>query len=449
MLRIPKRNADAAIYLLRQMRLRKRNFFLRTAIVTGLVLGMFFCITLGLLLSPKGLVSLLLLTSLLGFGFLFPSYWQARQQNLYFQKIIEQGEAGIALWRQSRLLYSNRAYRSLLGIAENISVTGRTLEQIDHLSKMAMKPIEGANNETWEDGQYRLERLQLSDNVKAHFLTHILSKKRDKQDTTALQASLALSQKQEKTLQARLKKLEALGNHISYERDRAERSASSTSHFVTNIAHELRTPLNAIIGFAQIMERELFGPIGTKRYQEYAADIAKSSNHLLMLINDLLDIARIEAGRHPVEMEPISARSALEENRSLLAQRAEKKQIEIKIFTKESLHIMADPRALRQILLNLTANAIRFTDKGGRIILSAEPQDKMICFSVQDNGAGISKKDIARLGKPFRQASDTKDGTGLGLALSRSLTERHGGEMQIKSEKGKGSIFSFTLPKAN
>jgi len=234
------------------------------------------------------------------------------------------------------------------------------------------------------------------------------------------------------------------------EKIRAEEASSSKSSFLANMSHELRTPLNAINGFSDIMKKEMFGPLGDERYKEYISDILFSGQHLLALINDILDMSKIEAGKMSLNSEIMFMHEMITQVIRIIRGRAEAAQLDLHISNEDVREIEADPRAVKQILLNLLTNAIKFTPEGGKITVELIEKRSGLIVKVIDNGIGISQENIDRLVKPFEQVSEgsaqDNEGTGLGLALSKSLVELHGGNFKIESQLGKGTTIVFSLP---
>lgn len=235
------------------------------------------------------------------------------------------------------------------------------------------------------------------------------------------------------------------------ERERAEAANRAKSTFLANMSHELRTPLNAIIGFSDIMHEEVLGPIGNPRYHEYASLIRQSGQLLLDLISDILDMAKIEAGKMDMFFENVNLCMVAAECTKLLGERAQQKGVNLTASAlKHPITIEADRRAMVQMVLNLVSNAIKFTPPGGDIVLSAEHTGDHILLRVRDTGIGIAEEDLPRLGKAFEQVSAdpalAKGGTGLGLALVNALAAKHGGTMQIESELGTGTTVTLGLP---
>ncbi len=241
-----------------------------------------------------------------------------------------------------------------------------------------------------------------------------------------------------------------LAENYEQEKIRAEEANQSKSEFLANMSHELRTPLNAINGFSDIMQKEMFGPLGDPRYTEYVNDILFSGQHLLSLINDILDMSKIEAGKMNLHPEHVDMDSLIQQVIRIVRGRAESNGQKL-IYDPENLpEIEADPRAVKQILLNLITNAIKFTPEGGVVSIQVTVKSAGLIIEVSDTGIGISEDDLRRLAKPFEQVESQhnrqKEGTGLGLALSKSLVELHGGNFKIESTLGEGTAVIFTLP---
>ena len=241
-----------------------------------------------------------------------------------------------------------------------------------------------------------------------------------------------------------------LAENYEQEKIRAEEANQSKSEFLANMSHELRTPLNAINGFSDIMKKEMFGPLGDTRYKEYVNDIFFSGQHLLSLINDILDMSKIEAGKMTLNTEPMIMSDMIAQVIRIVRGRADENRLKLIYEGTQTPEIEADPRAVKQILLNLTTNAIKFTPEGGIVRIAVEPKSAGLIIHVTDTGIGISQEDIARLAQPFEQIdsqhSRQHEGTGLGLALSKSLVELHGGNFNISSVVGEGTTVTFTLP---
>jgi signal transduction histidine kinase len=224
------------------------------------------------------------------------------------------------------------------------------------------------------------------------------------------------------------------------------------SDFLANMSHELRTPLNAIIGFSEVLLERLFGDVNEKQ-ADYLKDIHSSGRHLLNLINDILDLSKVEAGRMELEPSTLDLPSAVANAMTLIRERAQRHGIALAMDVDPRLgEIVADERKLKQILLNLLSNAVKFTPDGGRIDVRARRTDGKVAIAVQDTGIGIAPADQEAVFEEFRQVgrhyTSKQEGTGLGLALTRRFVELHGGTIRVESEPGKGSTFTFTLPLA-
>ena len=251
-------------------------------------------------------------------------------------------------------------------------------------------------------------------------------------------------------LRASRQRLAELAEKYAAEKTRAEEANQAKSKFLANMSHELRTPLNAIIGFSEIMESGMFGPLGADKYREYCSDIRSSGEYLLDVINDILDMAKIEAGRIRLDFEDLDLDTLLAEAMRVVSTRAEDKQVELVAKISPELGLRADRRALKQIVLNLLSNAVKFTPSGGRVTMRGRAADDCIVLAIADTGIGIAKEALARLGRPFEQVESqlTKShhGSGLGLAIAKSLVELHGGRMRIRSTLSKGTLVVVRMP---
>jgi two-component system, cell cycle sensor histidine kinase PleC len=255
------------------------------------------------------------------------------------------------------------------------------------------------------------------------------------------------------------KQKDTLISELKIERDRAESEkikAESANHakssFLANMSHELRTPLNAILGFSEILERELFGPMTNNAYKDYAGDIHNSGQYLLGLINDILDISRIEAGRRDIREEPVHMIEPLRHAQHLLEMNSVKKDMQVEIKVDAGLpKVWGDARAINQIAINLLANAIKFSPKGGEVVMSARRSSAgEMLLSIKDNGPGIPAHEIEQAMSAFTRGSlaakKAIDGAGLGLSIVKGIMDLHGGKIEIKSEDGNGTEIICTFP---
>jgi signal transduction histidine kinase len=217
------------------------------------------------------------------------------------------------------------------------------------------------------------------------------------------------------------------------------------SDFLASMSHELRTPLNAIIGFSEVLNEKMFGELN-ERQTEYVNDILDAGQHLLSLINDILDLSKVEAGKMELDLGPVSIPDTLASGVAMHRERAGRKAIDLTLDAPAMEDVEADERKIRQVLFNLLSNAIKFTPDGGRVAVSARADDGEVRISVADTGPGIPPQDIEVIFEEFRQVVGTQEGTGLGLALSRMFVELHGGRLWAESTVGSGSTFTFTLP---
>jgi two-component system cell cycle sensor histidine kinase PleC len=266
-----------------------------------------------------------------------------------------------------------------------------------------------------------------------------------------LMATIADQRASQQALQTQARQLAELAEKYSAEKTRAEDASRAKSKFLANMSHELRTPLNAIIGFSEIMEARLFGPLGVDRYDEYCRDIRESGQYLLEVINDILDMSRIEAGRLRLEFEEnVEVDRILGEAIRVVAKRAQDKELTITSRIAAGLALNADRRALKQIALNLLSNAVKFTPDGGEVRVHARRRRRSLVIAIADSGIGITREALRNLGRPFEQVEDhftkSHQGSGLGLAISKSLVELHRGKMRIRSTPNKGTVVVLRLP---
>jgi len=249
----------------------------------------------------------------------------------------------------------------------------------------------------------------------------------------------------------REKLLSQQADELILARDAAETANRIRGHFLANMSHELRTPLNAVLGFAEILEKELFGPLGDARYKEFAADIHSSGKHLLDIIANILDLAKVDAGKLGLNEEILDIAHLMEDCARMIAETAQAAGIVFEVKPPErAIMFRGDPLRLKQIVLNLLSNAVKFTPAGNHVILSGELTVEGLILRVIDTGIGMSKEESVEAMQAFRQIDSSfsrrHQGTGLGLPLTKSLVDLHGGTLTIESESGKGTTVTVLLP---
>jgi two-component system cell cycle sensor histidine kinase PleC len=266
-----------------------------------------------------------------------------------------------------------------------------------------------------------------------------------------LRATVIDLKRSQAALERQTIELADLAEKYQREKTRAEEANQTKSKFLANMSHELRTPLNAIIGFSEIMGSGMFGELGSEKYQEYCHDILTSGHYLLEVINDILDMSKIEAGRMKLDMEELDLAQTLAESVRVVAGRAQDKNLSLDADIEKSISVVADRRATKQIIVNLLSNAVKFTPDGGRIVVRSRQFEDRIVLMIADTGIGIAPHSLARLGRPFEQVESqltkTYHGSGLGLAIARSLAQLHGGSMRLRSRLEVGTVVRVTLPR--
>jgi two-component system cell cycle sensor histidine kinase PleC len=373
---------------------------------------------------------------------------------------IESVSEAFVLWdRQGRLLMCNRNYRNVFNLEPKLLKPGAPRNEVNRFAALAIKHDQPA-----PDGAKGVREAELNDGRWIQ-----ISERRTAEgglvmtaaDITAIKNQEEARRLNEEQLQHAVAGLERsqeqlaeLARKYEMEKVKAEGANKAKSEFLANMSHELRTPLNAINGFSEIMMNEMFGPLGDQRYKGYSLDIHNSGQHLLALINDILDMSKIEAGKMNLKFEPLHLEDVTEDAVRLVRNRAEAAGLKLEIDFPSLPEVEADYRAVKQVLLNLLSNAIKFTPRAGRVTVRAEvrrdPLGERVRVSVTDTGIGIAAEDLARLARPFEQVESqhakTTQGTGLGLALTKSLVEMHDGALEMASTPGEGTTVSFILP---
>jgi len=387
---------------------------------------------------------------------------RAQRAEQRLQYAIESVSEAFVLWNKAgRLVMCNENYRKFFNLEPRMTKPGAQHSLVQKVAAISIKHHEppaadrpGIRQVEMADGRW----LQISQRRTADGGLVMTAA-----DVTALKRQENELRRNEEALQQAVGKLEEnaaelaeLAAKYQAETVRAEGANQAKSEFLANMSHELRTPLNAINGFSEMMAEEMFGPLGDQRYKGYSKDILSSGQHLLALINDILDMSKIEAGKMSLHTEPLAMVDVVEDALRLIRTRADAAGLILLVDAAADTPLVeADYRAVKQVLLNLLSNALKFTPRGGRITIAVdrlpagEAQERLK-IAVTDTGIGIAEADLARLARPFEQIesqhSKTQQGTGLGLALTKSLVELHGGVLEIRSKPGAGTTVSFTLP---
>ena len=332
-----------------------------------------------------------------------------------------------AIWRTALLLVAFL----LLAIVTGVLLARRLVRPIESIQVAAARIGSGALDQRIEiPSRDELGALADEFNRMAERLRASYAELEQKVDERTRELATALEELDEKS-----RELEAASLH--------------KSAFLANMSHELRTPLNAILGFSQVLEEGLFGELNAKQ-REYVDDILSSGRHLLSLINDVLDLSKVEAGQIELEMAPFSLREALESGVVTVRERATRGGVRVELGAVPDLDVVeGDERRVRQVIFNLVSNAVKFTPAGGTVDISAAQVNGEVRVAVADSGPGIAPEDRDRIFEEFQQTDsgiEQGEGTGLGLALSKRLVELHGGRIWVDTELGRGSTFVFTLP---
>ncbi|MGE5502744.1 MAG: ATP-binding protein [Ignavibacteriales bacterium] len=356
---------------------------------------------------------------------------------------IESLSEAFAIWdRNGRLLLCNRNYGELFGVPAAQLKPGASRDEITAIIRNGVKqetaPAGGRFEVEMKDGRW----------------VQVCERRTTDGGTVVTGSDMTTLKRQQETRRHNEQQLEELARKYELEKIRAESANRAKSEFLANMSHELRTPLNAINGFSEIMVGEMYGPLGDPRYRDYARDILNSGEHLLALINDILDMSKIEAGKLHLRFEQLSLEEVAEETVRLVKARADAVGVSIALNFPALPDVEADYRAVKQVLLNLLSNAVKYTPRGGSVTISAHPvADTLggrVRVAVKDTGIGIPQEDLQRLARPFEQVEShlarTTSGTGLGLALTKSLVEMHNGDLHLESTPGEGTTVSFALP---
>jgi len=387
--------------------------------------------------------------------------------DLRLRDAIETIPEAFVLWdHENRLVLCNSNFQKLHNLPDAAIIAGTPYEDIvaagrrhDIRSKLASEDpaIPGARTfeaQLDDDHWLQISERRTKDGGYVSVGTDITPLKLHEQKLVEseqrLMATVADLRKSQQKLEFQARQLTDLAQKYAEEKTRAEEANQAKSKFLANMSHELRTPLNAIIGFSEIMESGMFGALGADKYHEYCRDIRGSGQYLLDVINDILDMSKIEAGRLKLDLEDVELDHELSDALRVITARAQEKGLKVSSRISSHIHLKADRRALKQITLNLLSNAVKFTPEKGRITVRGRVSRGAVVIGIQDSGIGIPRDALQKLGRPFEQVESqltkTHHGSGLGLAIAKSLIELHGGVMRIRSTPGAGTTVVVRLP---
>ena len=403
--------------------------------------------------------------------------WQTHSKTALIQSSLDVLDQGITIFDADlKLVFANRKFLELRDLPPHLGKVGtRFEEQIRFRAERGDYGPGDAEDLVQEHVElakkfeaHRIERTQLDGRVLeirgdplsgGGFIasySDITERKRAEESLLAseqaLQERIADLEEAQRKLEIQRESLARLADDLLVARDAARAADRTKSEFLAAMSHELRTPLNAIIGFSEMIKSETFGPVGSVQYRSYAEDINESGQHLLALINDILDLSKVESGVDELHEENIEVPEILESVLRLVKQRAENSRLELELDLSQDLpSLCADERKLKQILVNLLTNAIKFTDAGGKVTLRAWcRRDSGFVFQIIDTGIGIAAEDIPKALSQFGQVDSDLDrqyeGTGLGLPLTKALVELHGGCLDLQSQAGVGTTATVRFP---
>ncbi|KQP52579.1 MULTISPECIES: PAS domain-containing sensor histidine kinase [unclassified Methylobacterium] len=380
---------------------------------------------------------------------------------------VEAISEAFVLWDTgNKLVLCNSKFRDLHALSLEDATPGRRYHEI--MGQVALPPVRrelrdiesaGATARTFEaeltDGRWlQISERRTKDGGYVSVGTDITTLKLHQEQLVAsereLMATVRDLKRSRRTLELQTQQLADLAERYLDQKAQAEGANQAKSEFLANMSHELRTPLNAIIGFAELMESEIYGKLGSPRYAEYCRDIRSSGDYLLSVIDDILNMSRIESHRVKLAVRDVAVVAAVNGAVKLVTEAAKAKSLALDICVRPNLAVLADERALQQILVNLIQNAVKFTPSNGRVVVKAKPAGDCINIFISDTGIGIPKAALSKLGVPFQQveANLTRcyKGSGLGLAIARSMVELHGGRLRIRSEEGMGTTVLVRMP---
>ena len=404
---------------------------------------------------------------------------QKKKTDHQLHEVLEGRQHAFALWDSAgRLILRNSAFISLLESEEGAGLaTGATVAFVFSGAAQYFD-TNNVDADAWGMARRAAQDAQVSQELVYHrdgraFM--VTDRRTDDGGVATIVADVTEANRQEAASLERSDEINGVANELEVSKDALERHSAdlvymveemavanaqleaasvNKAHFLGMVSHELRTPMNAIIGFSEIIKDELLGPIGNAKYLEYAGDVHDGAEHLLALVNVLLDMSKIEAGRWDINVGAVDVVRILESCVRMMQQNAEQKSMEIKLSHDDDLPMVeVDAKAFRQIILNLLSNAIKFSYEQGLVEISAHLRGEFVEFSIVDNGIGMPNADIERVLLPFEQLDNeltrAHEGTGLGLTMCQSLMDLHGGALEITSAVGEGTCVKFYFKRAS
>ena len=378
--------------------------------------------------------------------------------DMRLREAVETVSEAFVIWdADRRLILSNNKFKEQHGLPDEAVAPGTSYDRVIAAMTNPVLPDAQATDGSVElaDGRWvQINERRMKDGGLVSIGTDITKIKLHEEkliesERTLIARNVELTNSQQ-ALEYQAQQLAELAQKYADEKSRAEEASQAKSDFLANMSHELRTPLNAIIGFSEIMESGMFGKLGSEKYYEYCTDIRASGVYLLDVINDILDMAKIEAGRMPVNIEAVRLEEIVSDAIRVISVRAGEKNLTCNTNICDDLTVRADRRAIKQILLNLISNSVKFTPEGGQIAVTAKRSGGSAFLVIEDSGIGISREALKKLGRPFEQVESqltkTQAGSGLGLAIAKSLAELQGGRMRIRSIENVGTKVFLRLP---
>jgi two-component system, cell cycle sensor histidine kinase PleC len=390
------------------------------------------------------------------------------EADLRLRDAIETIPEAFVLWdAENRMVLCNTYFQRLHKLPDSAIIPGTSYETVSEVGQMpevrtrlretsALAPGARTFEAQLDDGSWlNISERRTKDGGYVSVGTDISQIKHHEQklveNDLRLRATVEDLKRTQSTLEKQAQELADLAQKYADEKNRAEEANQTKSKFLANMSHELRTPLNAIIGFSEIMGSGMFGTLGSDKYQEYCQDILTSGRYLLEVINDILDMSKIEAGRMKLDFETLDLEQTLAESLRVVSGRAEDKGLLLKAEIASDIMVTADRRAMKQIAINLLSNAVKFTPDGGKITVRSRALNDSVVLMIADTGIGITRQSLLRLGRPFEQVESqltkTYHGSGLGLAIAKSLTRLHGGSMRLRSKIGSGTVVYVSIPR--